>query len=137
MQNHFQLTDLEFEAQFKSSNLDPELFTHEAHLRLAWIHINKYGIKQACNNIENQLKSFVAHVGAKDKYHQTITIVAIKAVNYFIKKSKSNNFKDFINENPKLMNSFKELVNSHYTFDVFTSQIARKEFIEPDLTPFN
>lgn len=133
MKNHLELTDREFENQFKNCELDPSLFSHEAHLRLAWIHINQYGIKQALVNIESQLKNFVAHVEAKDKYHQTVTIVAVEAVNHFVKKSNSNNFKTFIEEHHQLMNDFKGLVNSHYTFDVFNSEKARKEFIEPDL----
>lgn len=137
MQTHFELSDKEFEVQFQNCELNPTLFSHEAHLRLAWIHINQYGLKQALKNIESQLKSFVAHVGAKDKYHQTVTIVAIEAVNHFMNKSKSNDFKIFIENYPQLMTSFKELVNSHYTFDVFSSQKARKEYIQPDLCPFS
>jgi hypothetical protein len=40
---HFSLTDIEFENQFENGTLKPELFSHEAHVRLAWIHIKKYG----------------------------------------------------------------------------------------------
>ena len=37
MEQHYTLTDNEFEKQFQTSSLDPAIFTHEAHLRLAWI----------------------------------------------------------------------------------------------------
>ena len=39
MQDHRQLTDQEFSAQFEQTTLDAALFNHEAHLRLAWIHL--------------------------------------------------------------------------------------------------
>lgn len=41
MNNHFELTDFEFEEKFEKRIFDPELFSHEAHIRLAWIQINK------------------------------------------------------------------------------------------------
>lgn len=137
MQNHLELSDEEFERQFEACDLDPILFNHEAHLRLAWIHIDKYGIDIALQNIEAQLKDFVAHVGAASKYHQTLTIAAIKAVDHFKQKSQSNTFKTFIAEFPRLNTHFKELINSHYTYDIFSSEAARKEFIAPDLLPFS
>ena len=96
METHFELSDADFEAQFADCKLDPSIFNHEAHLRLAWIHIDKYGIEQAEENIQKQLQDFVAHVGAKDKYHETLTIVAVQAVNHFMQQSKSDNLQDFI-----------------------------------------
>lgn len=117
--------------------LDPSIFSHEAHLRLAWIHLDKYGLEQAKDNIQKQLQNFVAHVGATGKYHTTLTIVAIQAVDHFMKQSKSRDFVSFIKEFPQLKESFKELVASHYSFDVFNSPEARIEFLAPDVVPFD
>lgn len=137
MTNHLPLTDMEFERQFETCSLRPELFSHEAHLRLAWIHITRYGIENAISNIQSQIKNFVRHVGAEDKYNETLTIAAIKAVYHFMLKSKANNFKDFIKEFPRLTNNFRELINAHYGFDIFNSKQAKIEFLEPDLLPFD
>jgi hypothetical protein len=134
---HFQLTDAEFENQFERGTLDPALFNHEAHLRLAWIHLAKYGEVQAIENINQQLIQFVEIVGAKDKYNRTLTIGAIKAVHHFMKKSKSHTFHDFIKEFPRLKYNFKELIGKHYTTDIFNSAKAIKEFIEPERLPFD
>lgn len=135
MEKHLCLTDAEFESLFANCSLNPAHFSHEAHLRLAWIHITKYGILQAIENIEVQLQNFVAHAGAKDKYSKTLTVAAIRAVYHFVLKSQSNNFADFIAEFPRLKNSFKELMEVHYGIDIFTSEKAKTEFIEPDLVP--
>src|SRR6478736_3842610 len=102
MENHFDLNDLEFEQQFASGVLAPRLFNHEAHLRLAWIHISKYGIDKAVENIRTQLQNFVGINGAADKYSETVTIAAVRAVDHFMRKSTTNNFKDFIMENHRL-----------------------------------
>lgn len=137
MEKHLELTDLEFEVNFKNCTLNPDIFSHEAHLRLAWIHITKYSEETAIRNICSQLISFVKFVGATGKYNQTLTIAAIKAVSHFVKKSKSKTFQDFIIEFPRLKNNFKDLMNCHYSVDIFNSPKAKKEFVEPDLMPFD
>ena len=136
MEAHYKLSDTEFEEQFIDCKLDPSIFSHEGHLRLAWININQYGLEQAEENIQSQLQNFVEFAGAKDKYNTTLTIAAIRAVGHFMAKSNAVNFKDFIEEFPQLKNNFKALIECHYSFDVFNSLKAKAEFLEPDLLPF-
>ncbi len=136
MEKHLELTDAEFEQQFRNCALSSSIFSHEAHLRLAWIHIYRYGPEQAAKNIPTQLQNFVASVGAKDKYNATLTIAAIKAVDHFINRSSTHNFKDFITENPRLKYNFKELMAAHYGFDIYSSEKAKAQYITPDLLPF-
>jgi len=131
-EHHKKLSDNEFEEQFKALNLSPEVFSHEAHLRLAWIHIRKYGVNQAEQNISNQLLAYVVKLGAADKYHTTVTIVAVRIVNHFMKKSECESFDEFIERYPELKSNFKELINKYYSFNVFNSEEARKSFIDPD-----
>lgn len=137
MEKHFELNDVIFEAQFADCTLEPALFSHEAHLRLAWIHLNKYGVDQAIANVCRQIKNYAASLGAPDKYNETVTIAAIRAVYHFMLRSKTDNFQDFIAENPRLKTSFKQLLNSHYSTDIFTSERARREYLEPELLPFD
>ncbi|MCF6132894.1 hypothetical protein [Flavobacterium wongokense] len=137
MDNHLELTDWEFEQQFADCKIPPALFSHEAHLRLAWIHIDNYGIDAAVANVCSQLKSFVEFLGVSDKYNETVTIAAVRAVYHFKLKSGTDNFQDFIAENQRLTTSFKELLNQHYTTDIFNSAKAKRRFIKPDLLPFD
>ncbi|NMH86964.1 hypothetical protein [Flavivirga algicola] len=137
MEQHFQLTDVEFNEQFTNCSLNPELFSHEAHLRLGWINIKNLGLKKGEENIQKQLQNFVIHVGAHDKYNKTVTIVAMKILNHFMQQSKTDNFKDFINENSKLKDNFKQLIANHYSNDIFKSEKAKTVFLEPDLIPFD
>ena len=130
------MDDATFEKAFQNASLDPSLFTHEAHLRLAWIHLNKYGEQQAIENICNQILGYVKSLGATDKYNKTLTIAAIKAVKHFMGKSSSHNFSDFILEFPRLKFHFREIIGAHYQMDIYNSERAKKEYLEPDLLPF-
>ncbi len=137
MQAHYTLSDAEFEQQFEAGALDPALFTHEAHLRWAWIHISKYGLERALEHIHAQLKRFVAGVGAADKYNATLTTAATKAVYHFWARSETRTFPDFLAENPRLATQFRELMEAHYSFDIFQSEAAKQTVLEPDLLPFD
>ena len=136
MEPHFALTDDQFEKQFKACTIDPAIFSHEAHLRLAYIHVSKYGIVIAEENIDRQLRAFVAHVGATGKYNKTLTIAAIKAVKHFIDKTDAIGFADLIAKAPRLKYNFKELMAYHYQTDIYQSTLAKEHFLQPDLLPF-
>ncbi|MEL6812630.1 MAG: hypothetical protein AAFP76_14975 [Bacteroidota bacterium] len=137
MEKHDHFTDIEFEKQFRHGLLHPDYFSHQAHLRLAWIHINNYGIDAAILNITAQIKNFTKIHGAEDKYNETVTIAAIRAVYHFWLKSESDNFKNFIAEFPRLQYNFRELLGYHYAFDIFISEEAKTHYLEPDLLPFD
>lgn len=137
MENHYQFNNKAFELQFRNGTLNPSLFNHEAHIRLAWVHITKYGIEQALINVDSQLYNFVCSLGAKDKYNKTVTLAGVKAVYHFVRKSKSNNFNDFIEEFPRLKTNFKDLLAQHYNSDIFNSETAKSSFLEPNVLPFD
>ena len=56
MQHHSELDDNTFEVLFREGNFPAALFSHEAHLRLAWIHLRRYGLEQAIENVSRQLQ---------------------------------------------------------------------------------
>ncbi len=136
MENHFSLTDHEFEKQFDNCTLAPTLFNHEAHLRLAWIHIHKYGKQKAIEHITTQLLNFVETIGAKVKYNYTLTVAAIEAVSHFMSKSQHNNFVAFIAEFPRLKFNFRDIIQQHYMVNIFELEEAKIGFIEPELIAF-
>lgn len=136
-EEHYKLSDSEFERLFESCELDPQVFSHEAHLRLAWIHINKYGEDQALENIEKQLYDYANSLGETEKYNKTLTIAAVKAVNHFMLKAQADSFSGFISEFPGLKHNFRELIAQHYSSDIFNSGDAKVAYLEPDLVPFN
>lgn len=137
MNHHLDLTNQEFAAQFKAGVFPPELFTHEAHLRIAWICINQYGVEKAVKIVCDQIKSFVIIANAEDKYNHTLTVAAIKIVHHFMQKSNSQTFPGFVDEFPRLKTHFKNLIEAHYSEGTCFSDRAKKEFVEPDLLAFD
>ena len=136
MEEHIKLSDQEFLQGFTNCTLPGEVFSHEAHLRLAWLYLREHSNDKAEYLIQDQLKKYVASLGAEDKYHSTLTVAAIKIVHHFMSRSKAQNFKDFIAKFPRLKTGFKDLVGSHYGFDIYSSEEARKTYLKPDLLPF-
>jgi len=137
MKAHSDLSDPQFEEAFKRAILAPQLFTHEAHLRLAWLHIKNYGIDSAITSVTSQIENYTRVLSAEGKYNETVTIAAIKIVYHFMLKATSENFKNFILEFPRLKTNFKDILSQHYGFDVFTFEEAKSSFIQPDLLPFD
>ena len=133
----YKLTDSDFEKQFANCSLDPRLFSHLAHLRLAWIHVKNYGVDAAIENVCAQIKIYDATHDEGTKYHTTLTVASVLTVYHFFLKSESDNFQDFIAEFPRLENNFKDLIDAHYGINLFTSERAKKEYIAPDLLPYN
>ena len=136
MKSHYQLSDHQLAAEFSKATLDPALFNHEAHLRLAWIHIKTSGVEMAVKDISKQLKQYTEVLGFQEKYHETVTVAAILAVNHFMSKSTSDCFKGFIDQFPRLKTNFKDLLEQHYHKDIFSSPEARKRYLEPEILPF-
>lgn len=137
MKNHLNLNDQQFEQQFRDGTFPPALFTHEAHLRLAWIHVHRYGVEQACLNVCDQIQSFDQLHGDGTKFHYTLTVAAVRTVNHFHQRSHSDNFVDFIREFPRLITNFKGLLDTHYSGFILRLQRAKLEYLEPDLLPFS
>ena len=137
METHYRLNDEQFLKQFESASLQPQLFNHEAHLRLAWLHIDCFGAECAIDNVTSQLRNYTKTLGAEDKYNETVTVAAVKAVYHFMLRSESKNFQGFIQEFPRLKTNFKDLLGAHYGFDVFSNEEAKSGFIAPDLLPFD
>ena len=136
LNNHLDLSDELFERKFDQCSLNAHLFSHEAHLRLAWIHLKNNDLQTAIAKVCDQITAFVNHLGAKDKYNQTVTVAAVRVVHHFMQRSEADNFYDFVLAYPVLKTSFKDLIGAHYSFNVFQSAAAKLHFMEPDLWPF-
>ena len=128
LENHFDISDNEFERQVANGTLNPLLFNHESRLRLAWLHIHHYGLEKAIENVSDQLLSYASLFGLDYKYNKTMTRAALYTVHHFKRQSRSKNFADFILEFPELKFNFKELTGFHYANDTFNSIHEGYEF---------
>lgn len=137
MNSHFDLSDAAFQEQFEACTLPATLFTHEAHLRLAWLLLREYGQSTAEEKIQDLLLAYVSALGASEKYNTTLTLAAMKAVHHFMQKSSADSFSNFIEDFPRLKTNFKDLMSAHYSRDIYNSEEAKAHYIEPDLFSFS
>jgi hypothetical protein len=137
MKDHKELNDRDFVELFSSMDFPFDLFNHEAHLRLAYIHIKKSGTDKAVDIIRYQLKEYVEHLGVPDIYHETLTVASIKAVDHFIRENENRTFNELIEDHPELMTDFRSMIQSHYSMDIFNSPEARAQYLEPDIQDFD
>jgi hypothetical protein len=112
MTSHRELSDEAFAAAFADCSLPPALFSHEAHLRLAWIHIRNLGLEAAIDRVCTEIVRYVAHLGAADKYDEALTIAAVRVVHRFWENEKELPFEDFLHVSSTLVNNFHELIKA-------------------------
>ena len=135
MKDHFDLTDDEFFDQMETGILRKKYFSHSAHLRLAWIHIEKFGPKAAEDTIATQIKNYVTRIGMGDKFNLSLTIACVRILQHYIDLSRAKSFMDLINRYPELQNDFRSVLAQYYS-DIVFSEAAKHKFIEPDRQPF-
>jgi N-formylglutamate deformylase len=136
LEKHHSLSDEEFAQQFSEKILNPEIFTHEAHLRLAWIMIKSHGLNLGSEMICHQILAFIKPFGAEEKFNTTLTVASMNLVHHFMQKVETDNFLDFIQSFPALKYDFKTLVSKHYSFDIIKDKRTKLEYVEPDLMEF-
>jgi hypothetical protein len=135
MSSHFILPDEDFIDQFEKCKLDPSCFTHDAHLRLAYLYLQKFGTEEAIVKLCRGIARFDRVFGSGDKFHMTITIASVAVLNHFIRKSNSSDFNSLTEEYPQLKTEFKRLLNTHYSPLLLKSPPSRIEFRLPDRLP--
>ncbi|MEC8831664.1 MAG: hypothetical protein VX772_04845, partial [Bacteroidota bacterium] len=128
--------DLEFIHAFESGEYPPKKIDHKAHIKLAWIYLDLYDEETAISKTCKAIQNFDQLYGGGTKYHTTLTVAAVKVIHHFRQKSSATTFEGFVNEFPKLVTSFKELLYQHYGKDTITNPRAKTTYLEPDLLPF-
>jgi len=114
MINHYAFTDEELVRNLEDGTFPPALFTHEAHLRLAYVLLSELDLNTAINRVCIILKRYVAAVGAGDKYDELLTIAAIRIVYRLMRKEPAATFSEFLGQNPELRTNFRSLIEGYY-----------------------
>ena len=129
MTTHENFNDSDFLNQIENCALNPDLFTHEAQLRLSWILINKYGLDIAILKNCKIKEQFYIKALKSNKFNLPLTKAYTGILHYFMGKSSSKNFDKLLREFPRLKYDFKELVKTHYGYNILKEH--RSEDIKP------
>ena len=129
MEKHWRFSDAIYEQKFREGKFPPLYFSHEAHLRLAYIHLEKYGLRQSIENMCTQIYDFAIKYGATMKFNATVTYASLQIMYHYMNKGESDNFSDLMKEFPHLLKDFKSEIQKYYSWDVFRSPEAKAKAI--------
>ena len=72
--------DEAFLAAFETCTLDPALFDHRGHLRLALLHLQAQSLGATATTLPGQIQRYATHLGAPEKFHATLTHALLELV---------------------------------------------------------
>ena len=146
------MTDDEFLCAFERCSLNRRDWTHEAHVRMAWLYVTRTpsdgevfdrvrsGIKKLNSAFVRRQQMLCAVKPAKPKdprgldgYHETVTVAFVTVIASRIEPRES--FAAFRERNPDLFDRKLSALLKHYSPDRLFSDPAKTEFLEPDLEP--
>ncbi|MBX9694450.1 MAG: hypothetical protein K2Z81_18835 [Cyanobacteria bacterium] len=126
--------DREFLDKFEKCTLSGKCWTHEAHIRMAWLRMEQSdSFEEALDRIRSGIKAFNSSVQSVG-YHETITVAFARVIHSKRRLSKgSSNWQAFLEENEVLLS--KNCLLEFYSAELLKSDEARHFFVEPDLKP--
>ena len=131
------MTDEAFFDSFMHCTLPSPEWTHEAHIRLAWLTLSKLPYPAALDRIRTGIRTYNDNVLKKAiAYHETITVVFTRLVAAGREPLPVDHaFADFKLAHPLLFDRTLPALLRHYRRETLFSSVARADFVPPDLLP--
>jgi len=122
---------------FFSCKLPASEWTHEAHIRLAWLMLSSMPYDDALDRIRAGIMKYNDTVLKKaPAYHETITVAYTRLiVAARVELPLKHTFADFKSVHPILFDRTLPALLRHYRRDTLFSPEARAKFTAPDLLP--
>jgi hypothetical protein len=133
---HEQLqSDDEFLTAFLDCRLDAKCFDHRAHVRLAWLVLNRYPLEAAVERICSGISRFAAHLGATQKYSRTMSEALVRLMAHGGAGTPEMTWDEFTRANSWLVSDIRGMLARHYSPERLDSLEARQRFVAPDRLP--
>jgi hypothetical protein len=123
--------DAAFLRAFDAGTLPAEGFGHREHLRLAWILIDRLGLEAALPEIERRLRHLAEAHGMPERYNRTLTLFWVRLIAHMAARRRAASFSEFLAREGWLMEP--GLARRHYSQGLLASDLARAQWVEPDL----
>jgi len=120
---------------FETATVDPDDFNHEAHIMVAWGYLQHHDQLEAINRFTAAIKRLTQKLGVPGKYHETITWFYLLKIAERCDGNTASDWNTFKATNPDLFEWNPSIVQKYYSDDLLSSEIARRMFVLPDLTP--
>jgi len=130
MDNYEKLTDKDLLYQIENCTFPAELFKHEVQLKLAWILINTYGLDLATHKNCKIKENYYVNSLHSDKFNLPLTKAYTEILHFFMEKSSTKDFDKLLREFPRLKHNFKNLVKTHYGYNILKEH-RKEESLNP------
>ena len=124
------MTDDEFLEAFALGRLARWEWTHEAHVRMAYLLFARFGAEEAPEKIKAGIQNYNALRGNPMGYHETTTVAFCKLV---ASRLPCADWPTFREANRDLL--ARDVLEKHYSSDLLFSPKAKAEFVAPDREP--
>jgi hypothetical protein len=114
-------------------SLPPERFGHRSHLLAAWQCLREAPLPQASQRFCGLLTAYVDHLGARDKYHHSLTVALLQLIAARMRPGEE--WATFAAANADLFDAAPALLARHYSPEVLHSAAARRDWVRPDREP--
>jgi hypothetical protein len=130
------MTDIEFLQAFEQCSLPENQWTHQAHVRMAWLYLQQEPLSQVIPVVCDGIKRYNASLKKSLAYHETITQAFLHLISYRMQIGDSDqSFEEFCVQNPDLLDRRMTALLTHYRKKTLLSQAARESFVSPDRSP--
>ncbi|MFO0936187.1 MAG: hypothetical protein U0798_06700 [Gemmataceae bacterium] len=129
------MSDEELRIAFEACTLPKADWTHEAHVRMAWIYLSTRSYEEALESIRAGIQKYNLSLGNTSGYHDTITVAFARLIKSSILQSPGDNFPGFHARCPGLFRKSPSPLAPYYSKERLASADAVSSFVEPDLSP--
>jgi hypothetical protein len=132
------MNDHEFLAAFEARTL--EEFHHRDHIKVAYLYLRRHPLDEAIAKVRTGLQALAVAWNAptddlEQGYHETMTQAWVRSVHLALSdRGLAENADAFCDQQPKLMQ--KTHLHLFYSRERLITWEAKREFVEPDLSPF-
>jgi hypothetical protein len=132
------MNDDDFVKQFEACQFPADQWHHRAHVKLAYLYLLRDGLEAAGEKLRLGIRAYNAanhiHDSPTSGYHETITqfwlrVIAV-TVSLYGRCKTADEFLDFHSQLGQKKNH-----RLFYSPELLMSPLAKREFVEPDLTP--
>ncbi|MCW8844685.1 MAG: hypothetical protein OQK99_02520 [Gammaproteobacteria bacterium] len=128
------MNDQEFLEGFERCTIPREKWSHEAHIRMAWLYLTCYPLEQALEKICSGIQRYnKAVTGSTDGYHHTVTLAFSRLI--AARLAPGEDYAAFRVANPDLYASRPPVLARFYSDEHLFSEQAKREWRNPDLEP--
>jgi len=127
--------DLTLLRDFEAGTIPLEAWTHEAHVRVAWLYLGRLGAG-ALDRMRAGLQALLVAKGIDPgRYNETVTACYLRLIQAAMARHPGDNWEEFRQAHPGMFDREHPPTLRHYRKETLLSDEAKARFVEPDLEP--